>query len=84
LLDILRMPRLVLTEAAVAQLTATLTSDLKPGAEAPAVVGEPDVAEPARRTRRAKSTESAEVEAEAESESESESESGPQAEEASE
>jgi large subunit ribosomal protein L4 len=35
LLDILRLPRLVLTEAAVQQLTRTLTSDLAPAGAAP-------------------------------------------------
>jgi len=44
LLDILRLPRLVLTEQAVAELTRTLTADLKP-----AQVAEPEAP---RRTRK--------------------------------
>ena len=62
LLDILRLPRLVLTEAAVSLLTATLTSDLKPGAETPAVVAE--TSEPPRRARRAAKAEEPEPEPE--------------------
>ncbi len=56
LLDILRMPRLVLTEQAVTELTRTLTTDLKP-AQATAAA-EP---EPAKRTRRAKTEEESEA-----------------------
>jgi len=55
LLDILRLPRLVLTEAAVSQLTATLTSDLKPSGDAPADDQTPD--EPPKRARRARTEE---------------------------
>jgi large subunit ribosomal protein L4 len=67
LLDLLRLPRLVLTESAVTQLTRTLTADLKPAepvsAAAAPVAEEPTdapvVKEPTtrRRTRTAAATE---------------------------
>ena len=67
LLDLLRLPRLVLTESAVTQLTRTLTADLKPAepvsAAAAPVAEEPTTApvaeEPTtrRRTRAAAATE---------------------------
>jgi hypothetical protein len=85
LLDILRLPRLVLTEAAVSQLTATLTADLKPATESPTVAAaEAETPEPPKRARRAKTTEPVEVEAEADAEVEAEAEAEPAAEEASE
>jgi len=69
LLDILRMPRLVLTEAAVALLTATLTADLKPSAEMPAVADAEEASpEPPKRARRAAKPEAAAPEAEEASE----------------
>jgi large subunit ribosomal protein L4 len=58
LLDMLRLPRLVLTESAVTQLTRTLTADLKP-AEPVAAATAPVTDEPTtrRRTRTAAATE---------------------------
>jgi large subunit ribosomal protein L4 len=58
LLDILRLPRLVLTEGAITELTRTLTSDLKPagGEAAPAPT---PAAEPPTPTRRRARTEAA-------------------------
>ena len=51
LLDILRLPRLVLTESAVQQLTRTLTSDLAPAGTPPRATGA-EPAEPAETAER--------------------------------
>jgi large subunit ribosomal protein L4 len=59
LLDMLRLPRLVLTEAAVTELTRTLTADLKP-AEAAAAPTEPESEPAPKRTRRSKTEEATE------------------------
>jgi large subunit ribosomal protein L4 len=61
LLDILRLPRLVVTEGAIEQLTHTLTKDLKPAEAAPEPAA---VAEP--KPRRARAAKPTEEEAEAE------------------
>ncbi len=58
LLDILRLPRLVLTESAVTELTRTLTSDLKAaaGAAAEPTPAQQEAPAPTRRRSRAESS----------------------------
>jgi large subunit ribosomal protein L4 len=65
LLDILRLPRLVITEGAVTELTRTLTADLKQAEPPPApVVEEPATPPASRRRSRAAATEEAAAEEE--------------------
>jgi len=51
LLDMLRLPRLIMTESAIQELTQTLTRDLKAGESVPDA---PEVVEPAPKPRRAR------------------------------
>jgi large subunit ribosomal protein L4 len=69
LLDILRMPRLVLTEAAVLEITRTLTQDLKSAEPVAQPEAEAEAGSPKPRRSRAKKSE-----AEAETETDSEEE----------